>query len=123
MSVWDAKDDQPTTALLQQAGWADGTFEQRCSTLYASLSDEETGGVSVSALQALLVRLGVQADAVPHIHRAMCRRGDSVLDRDSFVLGLCAMDPLVAHAGVWNGLRAQYIFRRYDADADGHGKL
>jgi hypothetical protein len=52
-----------------------------------------------------------------HYYRAMLR-GTRLTFYD-FLVALVAMDPTTAHGGVWNGLRAQYVFRVYDQDGDG----
>ena len=110
--AWDPTDDAPADELLRQAGLPDKTFELRVRTLFNALRAADGDGVGVSAFSALLTQLGVPAGACEHIHRAICRRSDGVLDWESVLLGICAMDPLCPHAGVWNGIRAQYIFRR-----------
>ena len=41
------------------------------------------------------------------------------LSFEDFLIGLVAMDPHTANAGVWRTLRAEFIFRAYDLDDDG----
>ena len=41
------------------------------------------------------------------------------LNFEDFLVGLVAMDPETANAGVWRRLRAEYIFLAYDLDDDG----
>ena len=144
LARWDSTDDHPMQTLLevcapsasihrtsphnlrparwQHAGWGDPA-QRRVRVLYDTLC-AGAAAPSFAATCALLEELGVPRDHSPQYVRAISR---STLDDpaiaglsfEDFLLGLVAMDPSTAHGGVWNGLRAQYIFRRFDVDADG----
>ena len=137
---WDSSDEMPVSSLLEAAGWAEPAL-QRVQVIYNKLRGDAPTPTAAS-IAALLEQLGVAACRAPHFVRAMVRprvgRADSVgggapatappasappaedaIGFEDFLLGLVAADPTTAHAGVWNGLRAQYIFRQYDADRDG----
>ena len=123
------------SARSQHAGWG-AAAHARVQVLYDALS----GGAeapSFASVRSLLEELGVPQAHSAHFVRAMARspvdgqEGDAVSGREGssgdaarrdegrrlgfedFLLGLVAMDPTTAHGGLWNGLRAQYIFRRY----------
>ena len=112
--AWDPCDDAPAEDLLAAAGWSSAAVE-RCRVLYDSLR-ADSDGPSGSSVTSLLANLGLGDDA-PHCCRAIFR-GPS-LSFASFVIGLAALCPNTVHGGVWNGLRAQYIFRCFDRDGDG----
>ena len=112
--AWDTCDDAPAEDLLAAAGWSSAAVE-RCRVLYDSLR-ADSDGPSGSSVTSLLAHLGLGDDA-PHCCRAIFR-GPS-LSFASFVIGLAALCPNTMHGGVWNGLRAQYIFRCFDRDGDG----
>ena len=115
---WDICDDAPAEDLLAAAGWSAAAVE-RCRTLFTSLGRDERAagaGPSRESVTSLLVHLGLGDDA-QHCCRAIFRR--SPLSFEDLVVGMAALDPNTTHGGVWNGLRAQYIFRCYDRDGDG----
>ena len=116
MSVvpWDASDDMPVSQLLSTACWGAEQLN-RCRVAY----EVATATAPERGVMALLEELGVQpAWLARRYQRAIFRRGPSS-SLDELLIGLVALDPTTAHGGVWNGLRAQYIFRTYDADEDG----
>lgn len=113
-AAWDPCDDAPAEDLLAAAGWSAGAVEQ-CRVLYDSLR-ADSDGPSGRSVTSLLAHLGLGDDA-PHICRAIFRRPS--LSFSEFVVGLAALCPNTMHGGVWNGLRAQYIFRCFDRDGDG----
>eukprot|EP00964_Phaeocystis_antarctica_P018120 scaffold10046_cov69-Phaeocystis_antarctica.AAC.1 len=112
--AWDPCDDAPAEDLLAAAGWSSAAVE-RCRVLYDSLQ-VDSDGPSARSVTSLLAHLGLGDDA-PHCCRAIFR-GPS-LSFAAFVVGLAALCPNTMHGGVWNGLRAQYIFRCFDRDGDG----
>ena len=112
--AWDPCDDAPAEDLLAAAGWSADAVE-RCRLLYDSLR-AESDGPSGRSVTSLLAHLGLGDDA-PHVCRAIFRRPS--LSFADLVLGLAALCPGTTHGGVWNGLRAQYIFRCFDRDGDG----
>jgi len=114
---WDRQDD-PSEALpelLRVAGWDDERVD-RCRSVYESLPSVE-GAAGAAATTTFLATLGVPATMEAHYYRAMLR--GTRLSFYDFLVALVAMDPTTAHGGVWNGLRAQYVFRVYDQDGDG----
>ena len=114
---WDRQDDPPEALpeLLRVAGWDDERVDC-CRSVYESLPSVE-GAAGATATTTFLATLGVPATMEVHYYRAMLR-GTRLTFYD-FLVALVAMDPTTAHGGVWNGLRAQYVFRVYDHDGDG----
>lgn len=112
---WDSVDDLPTELLLETVGWT-AEMVSRCRRLFDTLRGPSANpGVAQTA--TLLARLGVPAEVGRRYFYAI-RRGPT-LSFEDFLVGLVALDPMTGHGGVWNGLRAQFIFRAYDADGDG----
>ena len=119
MVQWDPTDDMQTAQLLHTAGWGP-ELVARCQAAYDSVLAEPSSASLAESVMALLEHLGLQPPwHARRVQRAIFRRGPSSLSFDELLLGLVALDPTTAHGGVWNGLRAQYIFRTYDADEDG----
>ena len=116
---WDAQDDPPDALpeLLRVAGW-DEARVTRCRAVYEALSPASVPDEAcATAIARFLTRIGVPPSMEAHYCRAMTR-GPRLTFYD-FLVGLVAMDPTTAHGGVWNGLRAQYVFRVYDVNCDG----
>ena len=106
---WDPSDDLPVSQLLRNANVSTELLD-RCRAEYDALPK--------AGVASFLGRLGVRpAGLAQRYERAMLR--NDPLSFDDFITALVAMDPTTAHGGVWNGLRAQYIFRMYDMDEDG----
>ena len=104
-SPWDPADDLHVEHLVSAAQWSAGQVA-RARVLY----DQLTQAPGPGAAATMLVELGVPAHLSAAYERAMVRHAGP-MTFDEFVVALIAMDPLTAHGGVWNGLRAQYIFR------------
>ena len=125
MAGWDKADDLPVLTLAAAAGW-DASAIGRCRQLFDSLT-QRFGSVDAAALASVLVAHEVTAAEAQHVHRALCRASahsklpprPPALSWEEFAIGMMALDPNTPHAGHWNGLRAQLIFRRYDTSADG----
>ena len=111
---WDPSDDLPLEELLHGTAW-NAEIVQRCRAEYDRLLLD--GSASSTEAIGLMMRLGIPGQRAVRFQRAIQR--EAQLTFEHLLIGLAAMDPTTAHGGVWNGLRAQYIFRMYNEAEDG----